>query len=804
MLLGELGAGGMDRVLEARDPDLRRTVAIKVVANPKQVTEEQLARFVAEAQVTSQLQHPNIVPVHDVGITPDGHLYFVMKKVEGRSLREVVQALRAGVPADHAHFTLRRLLAMFVQVCNAVAYAHELGVVHRDLKPDNVMVGRFGEVLVMDWGVSRVMGDRTEAAARGGPGGSRTVTSPGGIERMELPQTMDGVAVGTPGYMSPEQALGDLSLLDGRSDVWSLGAILYELVTWERAFVGENVYHLLLTASRSLPDDPRVAAPARRVPDEVAEIVLKALRKEREDRYGTALELAAAVEDFLEGSRRREAAKRHLDEARRAWRRHGALTEELEELTRAEKELAESIPRWAPLSEKTSLLRLRDRLRAIEPERSTAFGDVLGHCEKALSQDPENRPARAFLADVFVRYFLDSEGTPQEQHFAERVKQYDDDGRHAALLEGTGRFSLTTSPSGAEVVARQVIRDGLVWRTAPPIALGTTPIVDHPLGHGSWLMTLRSPGKRDTTYPVHLDRCGRWDGPTVPLYSDAEIGEGWVYVPPGPTLVGGDELAVDGFPRGIREVDGFFASVFPVTNEEYCAFLNGLHAREPGSASAHCPRKESYLEEGVVTRLRGGSLYWTEPAPDERWVVPQRDDDGDAWGLDWPVFGITWEDAWAYARWMNERMGLPPGSVRLPFEHEWSKMARGADGRFFPWGNEFDPALCKMRHSREGRPVPESVGAFPSDVSVYGVRDLAGGIRELCGEDSFDGDPDRRPTRAGSWRASEVPCRAAYRYGQVWWQVFTSIGFRLIRNAPPPAPSAGPEPARLADGRGRP
>ena len=175
--------------------------------------------------------------------------------------------------------------------------------------------------------------------------------------------------------------------------------------------------------------------------------------------------------------------------------------------------------------------------------------------------------------------------------------------------------------------------------------------------------------------------------------------------------------------------------------------------------------------------------YWTPPAPGGRWEVPDVDDDGDAWDPGWPVFSIAWRDANAYCSWLSRETG---GTVRLPREREWEKMSRGVDGRIFPWGDDFDPALCKMRHSREGRPLPEATGAFSTDVSVYGVRDCAGGMPHYCAEETFDGDPERRPVRGGSWRASDLPCRLCYRYGQPWWQMFTSIGFRVIRDLPSP------------------
>ena len=358
--LGELGRGGMGVVLEARDPELRRVVAVKLVGNPRSITNAQLARFVAEAQITSQLQHPNIVPVHDIGYTGDGEIYFVMKKVEGRSLREILTGLRKGTLSDPKEWTLHRLLVIFVQICNAIAYAHDCGVLHRDLKPENIMLGPFGETLVMDWGVARVLGAPAESLVGDV------------IERITLSPTLDGVAVGTPGYMSPEQANGNLPALDPRSDVWSLGAILYELLTWQRAYKGTSLYAMLWAASNGPPDDPRRRTPERRIPDEIAEVCLRALRIDPADRYASAKDLADAVEAFLEGSRRRKAAAGYVSGARAAWQGHEALTVERRELSEREAELRHTIPPWATLERKAELLAARRRLAQLGPERAKA------------------------------------------------------------------------------------------------------------------------------------------------------------------------------------------------------------------------------------------------------------------------------------------------------------------------------------------------------------------------------------------------------------------------------------------------
>jgi len=762
--LGELGRGGMGVVLEARDPELRRVVAVKLVGNPRSISNAQLARFVAEAQITSQLQHPNIVPVHDLGYTDEGEIYFVMKKVEGRSLRELLKGLRKGTLPDAKEWTRRRLLVVFVQICNAIAYAHECGVLHRDLKPENIMLGPFGETLVMDWGVARVIGDAPE------------MLSGDVIERITLSPTLDGVAVGTPGYMSPEQANGDLPALDARSDVWSLGGILYELLTWQRAYKGPSLYAVLWASSNGPPVDPRQRTPERRIPDEIAEVCLKALQTDPEDRYGSAKELADAVEAFMEGARRREAAAGYVSGAMAAWKHHEEITAERRSLSLREAELRHAVPPWASLQEKTELLAARKRLDTLGPARAKALGNVLALCEYALSQDPGNDAARSFLADVFHTYFIEAEESEDRTwsgHYAERVRLYDTDGVYAASLQGSGSVSLDTDRP-AEVIARPVLQDDLIWAPGEAIELGTTPIENAPLAHGSWLLTLRAPGVKDTTYPVWLPRQGHWDaGTPVPLYTAQQIGADFVYVPPGPSRVGGDSVCPEAWPSSQEWVDGFFAATLHVTLGEYLDFMNTLSLDE---ARSRAPRRE----EGV----KRGSIYLAEPSPGEPWRVLEFDEDGDPWHADWPVFGISWHDARAYCTWRGLAEGRGADCYRLLTDLEWEKLARGADGRIHPWGNQFDPALCQMRLSRETRENPEPGGTFEHDVSVYGAHDMAGAMRDWCMDSSWDGDETRRPVRGGSWRSSPMPCRGAYRFGFQATNVYSTIGFRLARSAP--------------------
>jgi serine/threonine protein kinase len=209
---GEIGKGGMGVVLHVFDADLRRDLALKIVSNDaRSLDRAALARFLEEAQVTSQLDHPGIVPVHEIAIDPAGRLYFTMKLVKGRTFAEVLELVRE----KREGWTLARALGVIQRVCEAMAYAHQKGVLHRDLKPANVMVGAFGEVYVMDWGLARIVGSTAsdDVSAERGPHVSVSRVDSDRAARRGLDPsssllTADGQVVGTPAYMPPEQAAG--------------------------------------------------------------------------------------------------------------------------------------------------------------------------------------------------------------------------------------------------------------------------------------------------------------------------------------------------------------------------------------------------------------------------------------------------------------------------------------------------------------------------------------------------------------------------------------------------------------------
>jgi eukaryotic-like serine/threonine-protein kinase len=290
-LIAQVARGGMGIVYAAEDELLQRRVALKVLEVSGSAGE--LAnRLIREARVLARLEHPGIVPVHDAGTLADGQVFYTMKFVEGQRLDDYIQSM-ASTPDR---------LRIFLHICDAVAFAHVRGVLHRDLKPANVMVGSFGEVLVMDWGLAKILADAVEtdsrcpdAATTRGASSEHGMISSG----KPLATTGHGSVMGTPGYMSPEQARGEIELLDARSDIFSLGALLRYLLC-ER-----------------LPSHS-----STRLERSLEAICTKACAQEREQRYAAVQDLAADVSRYLDGIAVSAHSESIFDKLARFYRRY--------------------------------------------------------------------------------------------------------------------------------------------------------------------------------------------------------------------------------------------------------------------------------------------------------------------------------------------------------------------------------------------------------------------------------------------------------------------------------------------------
>ncbi len=311
---GEIARGGMGVIQRMWDSDLRRNLAMKVMLDRKQrkgardssTESRQIGRFLEEAQITGQLDHPGIVPVHELGLNDAGQLYFTMRLVRGRDLRAILELVHDELEG----WTVARALGVIQRVCEAMAYAHSKRVIHRDIKPSNIMVGRFGEVYVMDWGLAKVMGRKDMHDLRPVVDGAETVSRVQTDRQDDYEQhpgsplqTMDGTVVGTPSYMSPEQAKGQDDLIGPHSDIYSVGALLYQLLSGQMPYIDSDERvspYTLLNAVREGPPRP-IHQINKRVPPELVAICEKAMAREIGQRYPSMQVMADELRAFIEG-----------------------------------------------------------------------------------------------------------------------------------------------------------------------------------------------------------------------------------------------------------------------------------------------------------------------------------------------------------------------------------------------------------------------------------------------------------------------------------------------------------------------
>jgi serine/threonine protein kinase len=282
----DLTEGGAASLKTCFDKNLCRYVAMKKLHPHLKDNEMEQKRFLREARVTSQIQHPSTVPVYELGRDDAGQLYFTMKKVEGQDLRKILSLLKDQVFVTLRDFPEERLLNIFVQVAQAVAYAHSQGVIHRDLKPANILIGSFGETIVLDWGLAKVFGEDDDFHDE----------HTGPEAGLEL--TRAGRRYGTPLYMSPEQARGETDV-DVRCDIYNLGLILYEILTLENVVAGESVDEVLKKVLEEQPVPPHQRQTYRPVAPELEAICLKALQKNPDDRYASVTEMVGDVDSFM-------------------------------------------------------------------------------------------------------------------------------------------------------------------------------------------------------------------------------------------------------------------------------------------------------------------------------------------------------------------------------------------------------------------------------------------------------------------------------------------------------------------------
>ncbi len=756
----EIGRGGQGRILTVFDTKLGRPVALKTVLAGKQTTRNAVARIIHEVQITGQLEHPNIIPVYDIGQLATGEIFYTMRRLEGRSLADVIKGLADGDQQVCQEFSRVRIITVLLQLCQGLAFAHDRQVIHRDLKPSNIMLGDYGEVIIMDWGCAKVR--------RASLSDSLTTVPPVTSSTSTNDWTLIGTVQGTPAYMSPEQAAGDPSRIDHRSDIYAVGAILYEILTFSPPFEGVDLEARLRAIQHDPVVPPRVRAAGREIPEELEAVCLRCLAKDPDQRYRSARDLHKALEAYLEGTLARE---RHRTEAEEMVRRgkavaarYSRLTRRAENLQRRVDTLRKEVDPWAPVERKRRLWQAVKDLELTEAHRITTFGEVVTALHQALSHDAGNLEAHQLLAELYWSQFLDAErrrDTHDMLYFEAMVREHGGE-RYADALAGDGALSVSSEPAGAAVMLwRYEEIDGRLQKQEGK-SVGRTPVRNLGLARGSYLVELEARGCVRTAVPVLMERQGKVSLNTRLVPAD-ELTPDYVHVPAGPYVSGGDPRAPGSNPRARRWVGDFAISRAPVTWEQYMAFLGALRERDPDQAEARAPRRALLQAYPWFRGAEESGVPWTGR---QQPYHPR-----------WPVFCISWHDAVAYCQWRSAIEGY---EIRLPTEDEWEKAGRGVDGRCYPWGDVFDPTFCKMWESRRQAATPEPVGSFQADVSPYGVQDLAGCVSEWC-QDWFNSTLGLKLIKGGSWNATQNQCRLARRHGEHHQGVSPVVGFRVVR-----------------------
>ncbi|MCM8530538.1 MAG: protein kinase [Lentisphaeraceae bacterium] len=281
-----IASGGMKEIYEVEDQKTGRPVAMAIIKQLK--SKELIEQFIQEARITAGLEHPNIMPVYDIGIESSGQAYFTMKLVTADNLGNIIKNLRKQNKEYLEKYPLNRLLEIFCDICDAVAFAHSKGVLHLDLKPDNIQVGDFGEVLVCDWGLSRFRPDLVKEEG----------TS---VNYVNGQLTMHGQVFGSPGYMSPEQASSGRETLDHRSDIYSLGCLLYSFLTYQPPFKSDSVEGIIKDTAKGYFTRPAEFSKGKTVPEALDAVCCHSMEYEQEDRYQSALDLKNDIRSFLNG-----------------------------------------------------------------------------------------------------------------------------------------------------------------------------------------------------------------------------------------------------------------------------------------------------------------------------------------------------------------------------------------------------------------------------------------------------------------------------------------------------------------------
>lgn len=714
-----LGQGGMSSVHKVLDHKIGREVAIKRL-DPK-IDGVARLNFLLEAKVMSQLDHPGILPLYDV-------IYSNLKmagEVVGYTMRIATHSSFYDYLLENPLIEVHKLCHILRQVALTLEHAHIRGVLHRDIKPQNILLGAEGEVYLTDWGVCTLL--------------------PSHPDYHLLNPQLKKALVGTPSYMPPEQSYVDHSLLSIRTDVYGLGASLYFALTTKPPYPGGKLSQVIERVKTGLFRAPHEIWEAKGedfpYPQILEEICLKALSKDPNLRYQSAREFAEALEQFstgaLEQERLQESAEISFNLGLDHFEHFKYLLDVQRDFLTKVGQARSIYKRHRNDKNRLNLWRLEEELDELSSPQETCFSNAISAFQNTLRDWPDHEKAKRVLSQMYrLRYddAVEKNDSAMMIFFEDRIREFS---REIDLYEfdRPSEITFTEVPKGTQI---QIFRTQLKRYNSP--------IVKH----------LELENFNDQT--VYLKR-GKYLIKFI--HSEATLS----CIPITCNLFTRLTLRPE-LPKRLSLPSNFAytkahiaVSKRPVTIAEYFEFLNDLPQNE---ADKHIPR---YHQTPYAKRADSG-----------RYEVPYIDAEGDEWQADWPVILVNYHDANAYAKWLSKRLSR---TVRLPSAEEWLYAASGGDNRKYPWGMAFDSSLCVMRESHGGRPNPVKVGSRSSDCSPFGIYDVAGTCCQWSSS-PVKGMNGHYRIMGAAFNSLELMCRLDQELLGDENETFSHVGFRVV------------------------
>ncbi len=748
LLVSQLGEGGSGIIYNAHEKTLDRDLAIKVLKEKFRKSPLAVRRFLREAKTTAKLEHPSIVPVHELGYAEDYGCYFSMQKISGESLQTILRLLQQGSKRLQKKYNPIKLLEIFIKVCQGVAYAHSKKVIHRDLKPENIIVGRFGQVLIIDWGLAKKI--------EKDPMKETEQCNLSIAESGDVSQTVHGTINGTPTNMSPEQACGMQDGIGFKSDIYSLGTILYEILCYHAPFEDTQLHTVLnkVVSGNFVPPSKKNKSLA--ISKELEAITIKAMETNPFERYDTVKDLIHDVRNAI-GNLPVSAYKAPLHHSLfRLMQRHRIVTATLTSifvgiifslffvrikssvriktnLETAETLVAEAVANMGKAksiynrltieSDESLVDKYQRELKDAEVEISSQITASLALYESAgrrmLKPNFALNKARPILRQL-IDYSIETQQPELLEHSIDLAENWCGQKVYPAVitdkdhydvianyLKGNGVLTLKIKPPALKVEVYSIAEsnNGSFTKADAPILTLEKNNQPTSIPKGMYVAHIKTDIHDQIIYSFKIEHI---ESEKIQFNVPPTIPTGMIFIPGGPAWIGGPYSSHHKLIN--QTIPSFFIKKTEVTFGEYYEFWKTLDSLEK---NRYCPYIQ--LSENIKSYVPA----WDKNGNYSSFCSP-----------DLPVVGVTHEAADEFCEWLSAK---EKKKFRLPTNHEWEKAARGGDCRNFVWGNNFAPQNALSRSNTEAKAKYKywaKCGVFPKDKSIYGVLDMAGNIRE--------------------------------------------------------------------------